>query len=666
MGYSFWPVSQAWVDQWLVVYTTRLEQEAEAYQMWLDQEREQAIIQQQYQERGEEIAAMLPYELHLMGLSYRRTVQDRKGDRPYEKVDYCHVVEWHYDDYAFYFWIATWYPLRPGGVTISKFFRGADDRGDERPHKRENPVAQTLTSAFGAQTGIEFNPPDHTSRPGLWVVVEHKSGRGKIPNRISYQACMQTMPKTASPLAFLMGQGMNKALYISDLGEIYNLGIGGSVGGGKSNKINNIVCTFISRNSPVDLRLFLVDFKRVELAFYRGISHLGGDTRYVRKKKVDEDGKEALGRIRAVAADYTPKDDEMVGEPLGKKIITSGGELVTLLDYLLAEIERRTLLMQGKVKKISTWNKRFPHKKLAYLVLIIDELADVMLQPRFKNKVEPRLIRVAQLGRAMGVHMVLATQTPKSSVITGLIQNNITSWIAFRCGNGHASALMLDGKWDAAKIPAIKGRCIVRQGDMMREVQTPEITDLTVRSIVNAAKTGQVDRAAAPRQWSIPPDRVFEYALNELDGYCAVKELHKRFKTEGVSREEISELLREYQVAGGHREALEPEIELGEDEYYLAPSPGGRTPRRLIPAEKFRAEFDGKWEQILASCVPWPAKNGQHPDTDNSKTGEPANGFKLPEAEEEFDEDYYLEDTAEDDELAEELQDEYEQEFYRE
>lgn len=663
----FFPVQQAWVDQWRA-HLLRLEQDAEAYQMWLDQQIEEEISYQQYMERGEEIAEMLPYELHLMGLSYRRTVQDRKSERPYEKVDYCHVESWYFDDYAFYFWIATWYPLRPNGVTINKFFGGDRSRGggyggdqDHPGRNGSNPIADTLTGAFGAACSIEFNSPDHKERPGLWVVVEHRAGRGNVPRRISFQQCMQSMPKTADPLSFMMGAGRNKAMYISDLGEVYNLGIGGSVGGGKSNMINNILCTFISRNSPADLRLFLVDFKRVELAFYKGIVHLGGDVRYVRKRSFDEEGKEKEGRIRTVKDDYEPKKGETIGDPIGQKIVTTGHELVTLLDYLLAEIERRTLmLVGGRVKKISTWNKRYPHKKLAYWVLVIDEFADVMLQPRFKNKVEPRLIRTIQLGRAMGVHCIIATQTPKSSVITGLIQNNITSWIAFRCGNGHASALMLDGKWDAAALPAIQGRCIVRQGDQMREVQTPEITDLTVNTIVKAAKTGKVDQKIIQRQWSIPPDRVFEYALKELEGACTERDLYNYFRNEGVALHEIRDLLREFQVAGDDKDFLEPEIELGDVEYYLAPSRGGRTPRELVEVGQFKAEFDEKWAPILerlARRTSSVEKSAKHPDTDNSEiskaeeVSEPDNDLETED--ESFDEDYYLEDLEE--EPAEEL-----------
>jgi len=605
--YNYFPICQEWVDQWRE-YLHHLEESAESYQMWLDQQAEYLQTQGMYVQRGHEIAEQIPYELHTMGLSYRRRVQDRKDDRPYEKVDYCHIETWFFDDYAFYFWIATWYPYRPFGVTVDKFF----------PNQDASPISLTLTASLGALAKVEYNEPGpNAERPGLWIVIEHRTGRGNIPNKVSYQQCLLAMPKGAQPLAWPAGLGKNKQLYLADLAEIFNLGIGGSVGGGKSNEINVILCTFISRNRPEDLRLFLIDFKRVELAFYKGLPHLGGDIDYVRKKSIDpETGKEKLGRIRTVPVGYEPKENEALFPPYGQKVIMTGHELITLLDYALAEIERRTKLLEGKVKKISTWNKRFPHKKLSRWGIVIDELADVMLQPRFKAKIEERLVRVGQLGRALGIHLILATQTPKSVVITGLIQNNITNWIAFRCGNGIASGLMLDGKYDAARLPAVPGRCVWREGAIMTEIQTPEITDLTVRSIVKAAKRGEISHVVE-RQRAIAADKIFEYALHELDGYCPYRELYYAFKKQNVPRKDIEEILKEYQVAGSPG-ALEPEIEINDQVYYLSP-PMGTRPRQLIPALQFEAEFEKKWAEILVPYALRTAENGKQGVRDISK-----------------------------------------------
>jgi hypothetical protein len=159
-GLDFLPTTQELIDKW-IVYLNEQEEQETSYQMWLDQQAEWEIIQQQYQERGRDLSEyLIPHALHNMGLSHRRLVQERKEDRPYERIDYIVIPEWHYDDYAYYFWIATWPPHFPYGLTVDKFFPNQDD----------NPIAMTLTCALGANSLIEYNPPSH-ERPGLWMSI---------------------------------------------------------------------------------------------------------------------------------------------------------------------------------------------------------------------------------------------------------------------------------------------------------------------------------------------------------------------------------------------------------------------------------------------------------------------------------------------------------------
>lgn len=641
------PVRQAWVDQYRRHYE-HVQRMEEQYQIWADQQAAYEIMMQQYQEEGENLEESLPVYLHHLGLSYRRTVQDRKNERPYERVDYCEVEQWYFDEYAYYLQIVTW-PL-PCGLTIDKFHPNLHYSGKEASFE-ENKIAASLSAAFGSRTLVEFNERGH-DRPGLWIIVEHKAGRGKVPLHVSYQKCLAEMPKTASPLAFPVGHGSNSRSFIVDLGEIINLLIGGSMGGGKSNILNVMLCTIIKRNSPQDLRLFLGDMKRVEFAFYKGIPHLGGDVPYLQKMTLDKEGNPKPGPIHTVAADYQAKEDQTLHKPLGSHIVTEGQELSKILDYALAEIERRTELMEKNlIKKISTWNKRYPHKKLSHWVIVIDELADVMLQPSLKKKVEPVLIRIAQLGRAMGVHLILATQTPKNEVVTLMIQNNIINRIVFRCGTGQASGVMLDGLYDAARLVPNPGRCIFREGAQLIEIQTPEITDLTVKEAVRDAKAGKIDQSTVEKKRTVAPDKVFEYALKELSGYCSMDDLYKAFRANRVPRAEIVDILREWEVRGAPP-ALEPEIEIGDDIYYLAPSLGGRLPRQLVPGPQFIKEFESKWQPTFALRAPRPDKNPETVTWADSKSpngsgSESPTGFVPVEAEEalaaELDNEYQAE-----------------------
>lgn len=637
----FFEVKKEWVEQYKT-WLARIERDEEAYKIYLDQLEAYEIMMAQYQEEGEHMAYMLPVYLHHLGLSYRRTVQDRKSERPYEKVDYCEVEHWFFDSYAYYFWIKTW-PL-PFGVRVSHF-QPANFVKETDP---DSDVGLTLSANFGARTITEFNDRSH-DRPGLWVIVEHKAGRGKVPLHVSYQQCLNEMPKTSSPLAFPVGHGNNNRGYIVDLGEITNLLIGGSQGGGKSNIMNVILSTFIRRNSPQDLRLFLADFKRVEFAFYRGIPHLGGDVPYLQKMTLDKEGKEKPGPIRTVAANYQPKEGQELHKALGSNIITEGEQLIKILDYALAEIDRRTTLLERHlVKKISAWNKRFPKEKLSRWLIVIDELGDVMLQASLKKNIEPKLIRIAQLGRAMGVHIILATQTPKNEIVTLLIQNNIVNRLVFRCGTGQASGVMLDGLYDAARLVANPGRCIFREGARLIELQTPEITDLTVKEAVKLAKSGELDSAAIEKKRTIAPDKVFQYALDDLGGFCPVDDLYNHFRHQRVPRVEIMEILSDYEVKGAPP-ALEPEIELGDDLYYLAPGEGGRKPRMLVKEADFIREFETRWAKVLEFRV---LRTG-----DTRKTAIQQN-LEISKPQESLEGEGLIEVIADDD-LAQELEDEY-------
>lgn len=587
------PVNQEWVDQYYR-YWRRIQLDQEEWENYLEQKAAYEAMMAEYEEQGHYMAGRLPIYLHHLRLSHRRTVQERKSERVYEQIDYCAVAEWNFDESAYYFNIVTW-PL-PYGVSIADF--------------KQEPVADTLSINFGSKVMIEVNERNH-QRPGLWIVVEHKAGRGAIPGNISYQQALAQIPKTASSLAIPVGQGAHGSSYIIDLALITNLLAGGTQGGGKSNFLNVLLSTLISRNSPDHLRLFLIDFKRVEFAFYKGIKHLGGDVNYLKKMTVDKEGNEHWHIAKTIGPDYQPREDESnVFPPMGKHIITEPDEVVPLLDYVIEEIERRTSMFEGKVRNIKSWNKRFPKRRLAYWYIIVDELADVMLQPRFGKKVEERLVRISQKGRAEGIGLVLCTQTPNNKVVSMLIQQNIPTRMVFFCGTGIASGTMLDGGYEAARLPRIPGRGLVREGQVLTEVQTPEISDWTVRAAVKAAKsetpTEQIDINKYPH---IDPEKVFKFALDNCQGACVVRDIYNHFKKQGVPQDEIENLLFDHEVKGETLELLHPTIEINDQIYYLAP-PASKYPRQLVEVEYFERQFETHWKEILVSRVLRLAKTG--------------------------------------------------------
>jgi len=210
--------------------------------------------------------------------------------------------------------------------------------------------------------------------------------------------------KAASSLSFALGRNVKGEALLADLSKMPHLLIAGSTGSGKSVCIHSILLSFLFKNSPETLRLILIDPKRVELSHYNDIPHL----------------------LTPVITDY-------------KKVLPA-------LRWATNEMERRyNLLSEYKSRDIEGYNLKILAKKempLPYVVIIIDELADLMA--RYGRDLEGLIIRIAQMARATGIHLIVSTQRPSVEVITGLIKANITARIAFQVASQVDSRTILD------------------------------------------------------------------------------------------------------------------------------------------------------------------------------------------------------------------------------
>jgi len=207
--------------------------------------------------------------------------------------------------------------------------------------------------------------------------------------------------KKSSNLNFPLGRDVAGEPIFVDLARMPHILIAGSTGSGKSVSIHSLILSFLYKNSPETLRLILIDPKRVELSVYNGIPHL--------ITPVITDGKKALGALK----------------------------------FAIQEMEQRyeTLLGAGK-RDILSYNKGRGDDLMPYLVIVIDELADIMA--RFGRDVEGAIVRLAQMARATGIHLVVSTQRPSVEVITGLIKANITSRVALQVASQVDSRTILD------------------------------------------------------------------------------------------------------------------------------------------------------------------------------------------------------------------------------
>jgi DNA segregation ATPase FtsK/SpoIIIE, S-DNA-T family len=238
------------------------------------------------------------------------------------------------------------------------------------------------------------------------------------PNLVTLGDIYDDLPQTASPLAVWLGKDISGNAVWTDLARMPHILIAGTTGSGKSGCINTILTSILLRATPDEVRMILVDPKRIELGYYESIPHL-----------------------------LTP-------------VVSSPKQAAAALANVVAEMERRyEKLSIVRARSLNEANRALRARgepPLPYLLVVIDELADLMMIS--PQEVEDAVIRLAQKSRAVGIHLVLATQRPSVDVITGMIKANVPSRIAFAVSSQTDSRVILDGNG---------AESLLGQGDML-------------------------------------------------------------------------------------------------------------------------------------------------------------------------------------------------------
>ena len=222
------------------------------------------------------------------------------------------------------------------------------------------------------------------------------------------------------PLAFTVGKDISGHVILGNLAKMPHLLIAGTTGSGKSVMTNTLIMSMLYHNSPADLKLIIIDPKQVEMAAYEGIPHL--------LSPVITDVTEALSSMEWAVKEMERRYTEM-----------KNARVKNITDY------NAKMAQQGETVTITDENdneQKHDNGKMPYIVIIVDEMADLMMMAG--KELENRIVRVAQKGRAAGIHLVLATQRPEVKVVTGLIKANIPGRIAFAVNNNTDSRVMLD------------------------------------------------------------------------------------------------------------------------------------------------------------------------------------------------------------------------------
>lgn len=327
------------------------------------------------------------------------------------------------------------------------------------------PSGVKLTRITALETNIALNLAAQSLRIEAPIPGQRAVGI-EVPNRkaadVRLRGILESKQWTTAgePLSFAIGKDISGEAVVGQLNKMPHLLIAGQTGSGKSVMINTLLTSLLYRNSPSDMKMILVDPKQVEMAPYEDVPHL-----------------------------LTP-------------VITEPEKTISALKWAVNEMERRyKLLAEEKLRDIKSYNQKVNSKKkiavadeegnmqevedgaMPYIVIVIDELADLMMVAA--RDVEALVVRLAQKARAVGIHLVLATQRPSVDVITGLIKANIPARIAFTVASQIDSRTILD-QIGAEKLLG-QGDMLMKTADMSKpkRIQGAWVTDDEVNKITD-------------------------------------------------------------------------------------------------------------------------------------------------------------------------------------
>jgi len=375
-----------------------------------------------------------------------------------------------------------------------------------------NPGPVVTTFEFKPEAGVKYSRITNLvedlclALEAESILIERIPGKStvgiEVPNANRETIMLREMlesdsfASSRSPLTLALGKEINGRMRVAELNAMPHLLIAGSTGSGKSVSMNSFILSILFKATPEEVKLILVDPKRLELGLYEGIPHL-----------------------------VTP-------------IITDPKVAANALRNAVREMERRLKLLAEKgVRNIEQYNRLFErseslslfeapqgHTPLPLIVIFIDELADLMMVD--SSNVEASITRLAQMARAVGIHLVLATQRPSVDVITGLIKANFPARLSFRVATKVDSRTILDsngaeallGKGDMLYSPPGSGRLVRVHGPFVTESEIAQVVEFwraqaTPSYVEDFLKAPPPEDAEDEAEWSGERDEAYEDAV---------------------------------------------------------------------------------------------------------------------------------------------------------
>ena len=376
--------------------------------------------------------------------------------------------------------------------------------------------------------------------------------------------------KEKHPLSVALGLDISGKPRLTNLSELPHVLIAGQTGAGKSSCINSIVTSLLTRTNPDEVKMVMVDPKRVELGQYNNVPHLL------------------------------------------TKVITNPKKAVDALTWAVSEMDRRyDLLADGQVRDIDGYHEKYdsgqldPEKfdRFPYIVVFIDELNDLMMVAG--REVESAIVRIAQMARAIGIHLVVATQRPSVDVITGVMKANIPSRLAFSVASTTDSRVILDQS-GAEKLIGLGDMLVVTASNpRLERIQGAWVTEKEIKDVVSWVK-GQKDAEYNPAVIE-EQKKVITTSDNDLgedeELINTAKELVVRSQLGSTSM-----LQRKLRVGFARAGRL---MDILEDQGVVGPSEGSKAREVLITIEEFESnsltsihDVDGEANEVTNNSLP--------------------------------------------------------------
>jgi S-DNA-T family DNA segregation ATPase FtsK/SpoIIIE len=362
--------------------------------------------------------------------------------------------------------------------------------------------------------------------------------------------------RSTSKLTLALGKTIHGEPYMTDLATMPHLLIAGSTGTGKSVGLNAMLTSILYRATPDDVRMILIDPKRLELGMYEEIPHL--------LTPVVVDPKKASNALRWAVREMEERYKTLAAEGV-------------------RNIEQYNRNIRMALEEMGNANQSEAPKPLPFIVVVIDELADLMMVAT--TEVEESIARLAQMARAVGIHLILATQRPSVDVITGLIKANLPSRISFRVSSKIDSRTILDGngaeqllgRGDMLFLPPASARCIRLHGPYISEQESARLTSFLRKQgkpVFDDSITAE-DEQSGPGAVEFEKDELYDEAARIVVGSGQVS---------------ISYLQRKLRIGFSRAARL---VDMMEAEGIVSPGPGGK-PREVLVDKGYFEEIDAQ------------------------------------------------------------------------